>query len=288
MIDHDAQAGLGPAPRRDGAPGALRHPGPGHGLALADPADPGPRGARHRVQDGRRGDLPAQPGAVEPRHGVGDPGRGPAAIAAHVRLRRRRLRRRRGARRAGGPRARRARAVPDAPPGGPAVGAGGGGGPHPAGAGRGPRRLRARAARGARHRGAPRTRLESALDGWIALSDGERFRADDAGVDRRREAVAPRAPLRTAHRRGRPRASWTTQLRVAGVPDAWAGGDVAAVPDLFTGGITPPSAQYALRQARRLAGNLRGLAARAVPAGRSRGATSAGSARSDATAGWRR
>ncbi len=100
-----------------------------------------------------------------------------------------------------------------------------------------------------------RTRLESALDGWIALSDGERFRADvlvwTAGVK----------PSPLARRSGLPtdeagRVVVDEQLRVAGVPDAWAGGDVAAVPDLFTGGITPPSAQYALRQARRLAGNL--------------------------------
>lgn len=100
-----------------------------------------------------------------------------------------------------------------------------------------------------------RTRLESALDGWIALSDGERFRADvlvwTAGVK----------PSPLARRSGLPtdeagRVLVDEELRVAGVPDAWAGGDVAAVPDRVTGGIAPPSAQYALRQARRLAGNL--------------------------------
>ena len=100
-----------------------------------------------------------------------------------------------------------------------------------------------------------RTRLESALDGWIALSDGERFRADvlvwTAGVK----------PSPLARHSGLPtdeagRVVVDEELRVAGVPDAWAGGDVAAVPDRVTGGIAPPSAQYALRQARRLAGNL--------------------------------
>ncbi len=100
-----------------------------------------------------------------------------------------------------------------------------------------------------------RTRLESALDGWIVLSDGERFRADTlvwtAGVK----------PSPLARRSGLPtdeagRILVDEQLRVVGVPDAWAGGDVAAVPDRYTGTITPPSAQYALRQARRLADNL--------------------------------
>ena len=45
-------------------------------------------------------------------------------------------------------------------------------------------------------------------------------------------------------------------LRVRGVPAAWAAGDGAAVPDLTTGGTSPPTAQHALRQARRLAENL--------------------------------
>ncbi|HEX2235687.1 MAG TPA: NAD(P)/FAD-dependent oxidoreductase, partial [Actinomycetota bacterium] len=36
----------------------------------------------------------------------------------------------------------------------------------------------------------------------------------------------------------------------------WAAGDCAAVPDLVTGKVCPPTAQYAIRQARRLARNL--------------------------------
>ena len=100
-----------------------------------------------------------------------------------------------------------------------------------------------------------RTRLESALDGWIVLSDGERFRADTlvwtAGVK----------PSPLARHSGLPtdeagRVLVDDRLHVVGVPDAWAGGDVAAVPDRVTGSITPPTAQYALRQARRLAANL--------------------------------
>jgi NADH dehydrogenase len=45
-------------------------------------------------------------------------------------------------------------------------------------------------------------------------------------------------------------------LRVRGVEDAWAAGDNAAVPDLAMGGLSPPTAQHALRQARRLGTNV--------------------------------
>src|SRR5204863_7742163 len=46
-------------------------------------------------------------------------------------------------------------------------------------------------------------------------------------------------------------------MRVVGMDDAWSAGDVAAVPDdEARGGIAPPTAQHALRQARRLAANV--------------------------------
>jgi NADH dehydrogenase len=51
----------------------------------------------------------------------------------------------------------------------------------------------------------------------------------------------------------------TSDLRVKGVPDAWSAGDTAAVPDLSGGepGATcAPSAQHAVRQAKRLADNV--------------------------------
>ena len=48
-----------------------------------------------------------------------------------------------------------------------------------------------------------------------------------------------------------------SQLRVDGVPNLWALGDCAAVPNQATPGETdPPTCQHALRQARRLARNL--------------------------------
>jgi NADH dehydrogenase len=43
---------------------------------------------------------------------------------------------------------------------------------------------------------------------------------------------------------------------VKGVEGAWTAGDGAAIPDLTTGGVAPPTAQHALREARRLAKNL--------------------------------
>ncbi len=58
--------------------------------------------------------------------------------------------------------------------------------------------------------------------------------------------------------RGRVRVGST--LRVEGRDDVWALGDCAAVPNTKTPGRTdPPTCQHALRQARRLAGNLTGV-----------------------------
>jgi len=47
-----------------------------------------------------------------------------------------------------------------------------------------------------------------------------------------------------------------SSLRVA--PGIWAVGDCAAVPDVHTGGLCPPTAQHAVRQAVRVAANIRG------------------------------
>ncbi|HZD65569.1 MAG TPA: NAD(P)/FAD-dependent oxidoreductase [Acidimicrobiales bacterium] len=45
-------------------------------------------------------------------------------------------------------------------------------------------------------------------------------------------------------------------LQVTGSPGAWAAGDCARVPDLVGGGTCPPTAQYAVREARQLGDNL--------------------------------
>lgn len=99
------------------------------------------------------------------------------------------------------------------------------------------------------------TRLSSAEAGRMELTDGSAF---EAGTLVWTTGVKP-APLAglsgfPLDERGRIRVD--DRLRVVGVPDAWAAGDIAAVPDSTTGGWTPPTAQHAMREGRRLGGNL--------------------------------
>lgn len=99
------------------------------------------------------------------------------------------------------------------------------------------------------------TRLESAEKGHMRLSNGIELDADTlvwtTGV--RANPLVARLGFATDER-GRLHAD--EYLRVRDVPDAWTGGDCAAVPDVVTGGICPPTAQYSLRQARRMAANI--------------------------------
>jgi NADH dehydrogenase len=46
------------------------------------------------------------------------------------------------------------------------------------------------------------------------------------------------------------------RLRATEVPGVWSAGDCAAVPDTVAGGLCPPTAQYAVREAQVLADNL--------------------------------
>lgn len=100
-----------------------------------------------------------------------------------------------------------------------------------------------------------KTRLESTEDGVVRLSDGDRFDAQTlvwtAGVKPSPVAGLSGLPL---DERGRIKVD--AELRVVGVPGAWAAGDLAAVPDVALGGTCPPTAQHALRQGRRLGRNL--------------------------------
>lgn len=106
------------------------------------------------------------------------------------------------------------------------------------------------------------TRLLSCVDGVVELSDGDSFEADTvvwtAGV--RAHPMLERTDL---PRDDRGRLTCLPTLQVADgdevVPGAWAAGDCAAVPDLTAdrpGALCSPSAQHAVRQARRLAANL--------------------------------
>ena len=103
------------------------------------------------------------------------------------------------------------------------------------------------------------TQVESMVDGHVVLSGGERF---DAGTVVW-TAGGKAHPL--AARSGLPvdltgRVVCTPYLQVANTQGAWSAGDCAAVPDLskrdVPGAVCGPTAQHAVRQAKRLADNL--------------------------------
>ncbi len=100
------------------------------------------------------------------------------------------------------------------------------------------------------------TRLESAENGVVRLSDGSQMHCNTlvwtAGVKPHPVLGRTGLPLDD---RGRLKA--TTHLQVEGVPGAWTAGDCAAVPDLSNpGAFCGPSAQHAVRQAVLLGDNV--------------------------------
>jgi NADH dehydrogenase len=103
------------------------------------------------------------------------------------------------------------------------------------------------------------TRLESiSPEGVVRLSDGEQFLSETlvwtAGTKPNPMLTQTDLPLD-----GRGRVECKATLEVHGIRDAWAAGDLAAVPDLTKdepGATTAPNAQHAVRQARRLADNI--------------------------------
>jgi NADH dehydrogenase len=105
------------------------------------------------------------------------------------------------------------------------------------------------------------TRLESCVDGVVRLSDGDSFAADTivwtAGV--KPHPVLAQTDL-PRDNRGRITCLPTLQVVASDqvVEGAWSAGDCAAVPDLTKPGeYCAPNAQHAVRQARRLADNIR-------------------------------
>lgn len=103
-----------------------------------------------------------------------------------------------------------------------------------------------------------RTRLESCEQRIARLSDGSRHPTRTvvwtAGVKPNPLAAAAGLPR---HPDGRLRC--TPELRVQGTENVWAAGDAAAVPDLAAReqtAVCAPTAQHAVRQARRLADNV--------------------------------
>jgi NADH:ubiquinone reductase (H+-translocating) len=102
------------------------------------------------------------------------------------------------------------------------------------------------------------TRVQSLVGGHVELSTGEAFDADTivwtAGVRAHPLLEATDLPLDE-----KKRVRCTAALQVLGVDDAWAAGDCAAVPDLSktdAQAFTSPSAQHAVRQAKRLGDNI--------------------------------
>lgn len=103
------------------------------------------------------------------------------------------------------------------------------------------------------------TRVTSMTGGHIELSDGDRFDADTivwtAGARSNPMLADTDLPLD-----GKGRLICTAELQVDGVEGAWSAGDCAAVPDLTSkepGALTGATAQHAVRQAKRLADNIR-------------------------------
>jgi len=102
------------------------------------------------------------------------------------------------------------------------------------------------------------TTVESMVDGRVVLSDGEELDAGTvvwtAGV--KANPVASRSGLPVDHTG---RIVCEPDLRIRGLTNAWSAGDTAAVPDLSKnepGALCAPSAQHAVRQAKRLADNV--------------------------------
>jgi NADH dehydrogenase len=107
------------------------------------------------------------------------------------------------------------------------------------------------------------TQLRSAENGHVVLSTGEEFGSElivwTAG-NAANPIIARHTDLPTDGRGLlRVRADLRVGTDTAPVPDAWAIGDNAAVPDLASkipGATTVPNAQHAVRQAKRLAANI--------------------------------
>ena len=100
------------------------------------------------------------------------------------------------------------------------------------------------------------TRLESAVGGVMRLSNGITFEAETlvwtTGV--KPDPLVAHAGF-ALDERGRILAD--EYLRVRGADAAWVAGDCAAIPDVAAGsGTLPPTAQHAVREAKRLAANL--------------------------------
>ncbi|MDF5755861.1 NAD(P)/FAD-dependent oxidoreductase [Spongiactinospora sp. TRM90649] len=100
------------------------------------------------------------------------------------------------------------------------------------------------------------TRVEDARHGDVVLTDGTRFGADTLVWT---AGVRPHPLMRAADLPvdDKDRLKVTARLNVVGMREVFGAGDCAAVPDLTRPGeYCAPNAQHAVRQGRRLAGNI--------------------------------
>ena len=99
------------------------------------------------------------------------------------------------------------------------------------------------------------TRVKGCSGNAVQLSDGESIPCHTfvwaAGT-----APSPVLDLVDVPRTKNGRIAVDASLAVQDRPHVWAVGDSAAIPDVVTGGVCPPTAQYALRQGKRLADNI--------------------------------
>src|SRR5262250_519463 len=98
------------------------------------------------------------------------------------------------------------------------------------------------------------TEVKEVTARYVRLGTGERI---DAGLTVCSVGTAPVALIKKIGlpvERGRLKTE--PDMRVTGSANVWAFGDCAAVPNAWNAQISPPTAQFALRQAKQLAGNL--------------------------------
>ncbi len=98
------------------------------------------------------------------------------------------------------------------------------------------------------------TEVKEVTARYVLLGTGERIRA---GLTVCSVGTAPVALIKKIGlpvERGRLKTE--PDMRVTGSANVWAFGDCAAVPNAWNGQISPPTAQFALRQAKQLAANL--------------------------------
>ncbi len=99
------------------------------------------------------------------------------------------------------------------------------------------------------------TRLNGATAESAVLGDGSEIPTRTL-VSAIGAAPNPLLAAIPAERDRRGRLATDENLAVKGLPNVWAVGDCAAIPDIRTGGTCPPTAQFTLREARHLAKNI--------------------------------